>query len=108
DAGARDASHATHAHSSMPRNASANHRLMIRACDEVRTETARVHLFELEFGLAVHGYTGAGASLIHSLAIRRCGQRHVVRVLVSPVDFQRGHTELDDFRNLPQRVEIPG
>src|SRR5882724_10467812 len=49
-----------------------------------------------------------GPRVIDGFAIGASGQGDVVRVLVTALDFERGHAHLDQLRHLFQGVQIAG
>ena len=92
----------------MPRSPTANHRLVICPAQEEIAESARVDLLQLQLFRASDRERPSHPSLIHRFAIRLSRQRDVIGVFVSTLDFERGHTQAHDLRNLAQRVQIAG
>src|ERR1700730_16800293 len=82
--------------------------LMIRPAHEIGTQAARIYLFELLLLGRGNLNLPASPSFVHRLAIGACRQSHVIRVLISAFDLKRGHTNLEDFRNLFQCEKIAG
>ena len=67
--------------------ARAHNFLMVRATDKKGPQTARVDLFEFEFSARVNAQWPARPRLIDRAAIGARRQRHVVGVLVAPLNF---------------------
>jgi hypothetical protein len=108
DAGGRHLRHLAHEHAAVAGRPPAHHRLVVRAGDEIRAQPAREDLLQPQFLLAGDAQRQPGTRFVHGLAIGGGGQRHVVSVLVAPLDLERRHPQLHDLRHLVERVEVAG
>ena len=90
----------------MPRRASRYNGLMIGPTEKVRTQSTRIDLRELQFFPVRNAQRQPGPGFVHGLPVSARRERNIVLVLITPFDLERGNTELEDFRNLPQRVQV--
>ena len=108
DAIRQHARHPAHQHAAVARRAAAHDRLVVGAGNEVRAKPARVDLLQLHFLARRDAERQPRPRLVHRLAVGRRGQRHVVGILVAPLDLERVHADAHDLRHLLQRVEVAG
>ena len=101
------ADHPPHQHAPMPRRPPVHHGLMIRPRREMRPQPARVHLLQPQFVFPPDLRRLPRPGLIHRLPVGTGGERHVIGILITPLDLQRAHPGPDYLRNLPQCIQIP-
>ena len=89
---------------SMSWSAASHHALVVRAGHEVSTKSSRVNLFQLQavFWILFNGQ--AKTSQIDRFSVGSCGCRDIVSVFVTAFDLQAVNADVDQFRDLLERI----
>ena len=77
-----------HQHAPMPRRSAFDHLLMVRPGNKVRTEAARVHLFQLKFFRAADWMLTPRPCVVNRFSIGLRGERDILGIFIAAFDFQ--------------------